>query len=75
MEEEKVDGLLAESVDIEERMLRTTAEAYQRASSKTDAEEECEYLERMGVLLPNGFTPMPPMFSEAGEELLKSFYS
>ena len=47
--EKKVCEFLAESMDIEARMLRTTVEAYKRASSKTDAEEECEYMERMGV--------------------------
>lgn len=72
---EEVDQHLAQAEEIEERIMKKTAEAYKRASSQADADEESEYLRRMRVLLPNGFTPLPPLFSEAGEELLKMFPS
>lgn len=57
---------------IENRVLQITAEAYKKASSAQDADEECRYLKRMGVILPNGFTPLPPLNLKIGNDLLKS---
>ena len=55
------------------RVGRVLANAYKNCSSQSYIDEEAEYLERAGVLLPNGFTPMPPLFSEEGGEMLLAF--
>lgn len=51
------------------RVNRTLAAAYRNASSQSDIDDEVACLKRAGVLLPNGFQPMPPFFSEFGEIL------
>lgn len=58
--------------DIQTRITQNTLEAYKKARSTSDAEEESEYLRRKGVLLPNGFTPLPPLYMEEGEALLRT---
>ena len=54
----------------EERVERTLARAYKKARKTDDA--EIRYLKKMGVLLPNGLTPHPPLFDVYGEELFAS---
>jgi len=75
----EISCLLSEVADeeiaddnLEERVTRTAAEAYRKANSQSDAEDECEYLKRHGVILPNGFTPMPPLQLKIGDDLLET---
>jgi len=56
-----------------ERVGRVLAEAYSKASSKEDVDDEVEALKKAGVILPNGFTPMPPLFHKAGEDIVNFF--
>lgn len=55
---------------MEERVNRTLARAYKKARNTDEA--DIRYLKKMGVLLPNGLTPHPPLFDVYGEELLAS---
>jgi len=59
--------------DVFLRSSRRQAEAYRRASSKADAEDEVACLKRAGVILPNGFTTMEPLHLAEGEMLLDIF--
>jgi hypothetical protein len=58
---------------VEERMCKKLVNTYKRLKSTAYQDEEVAYLKRHGVLLPNGFTPDPPLFSESGEIMLKLF--
>ncbi|KAJ1526518.1 hypothetical protein ONE63_008106 [Megalurothrips usitatus] len=53
------------SVRVSERL----ADAYRQCGKKYQDEEE-QYLRDHGVLLPNGYTPMPPFQSEEGESFM-----
>ncbi|KAK3908831.1 Peroxisome biogenesis factor 10 [Frankliniella fusca] len=62
-----------DDADVGLRCSRRLAEAYKRARSQEDADDEVACLKRAGVLLPNGFKQMKPFFSEEGEMLLSLF--
>ncbi|XP_034246647.1 uncharacterized protein LOC117648300 isoform X1 [Thrips palmi] len=59
--------------DISMRCSRQLVNAYQRANTSEDADDELRCLKRAKVLLPNGFKQLPPLFSRHGEELSKLF--
>ena len=52
------------------RILKTVTNAYEKASSQQDADDEVRALKEAGVILPNGFTPLPPLCLDEGELLL-----
>ena len=66
----EVKSRFAKMARMEDSFHKTLAKAYKKASSKSSGDAEVRYLKRMGVLLPNGFTPLPPLHDVFGEELL-----
>lgn len=55
------------------RCSRRIAEAYKRARSQEDADDELACLRKAGVILPNGFQQIKPLFAEEGEMFLNLF--
>jgi hypothetical protein len=56
---------------VAERISQRLADAYLLSKSQKYVDDEVKALKKAGVLLPNGFTPLPPLFSEEGEDYLK----
>ncbi|KAJ1519215.1 hypothetical protein ONE63_011179 [Megalurothrips usitatus] len=55
--------------EVQDAISRTLTNAYLQCSSEAYLDEEAQELEELG-LLPNGYTPMPPLILEEGEKLL-----
>ncbi|KAJ1521125.1 hypothetical protein ONE63_002825 [Megalurothrips usitatus] len=55
--------------EVQDAISRTLINAYLQCSSEAYLDEEAQELEERG-LLPNGYTPMPPLILEEGEKLL-----
>lgn len=62
----------SQACEVEEQVLKPVAAAYQRARSRTDADEELQYLKDTGVILPNGLRPLSPLCLQEGEDILKA---
>lgn len=67
------DIIPSEDMDASVRCSQRLASAYQRARNTEDGDEEVECLRKAGVILPNGFQQIEPLFLAEGEMLLSSF--
>ena len=65
------DATFLDLVEAQNLVDKNLAQAYSQCRRQVYIDEEVEYLKRKGVLLPNGFEPLPPLFSEEGEALLE----
>ena len=68
-----VDEMDQDDDDVSMRVGRTVAMAYARANDPEVEDGGVLALTRTGVILPNGFTPMPPLVLDLGEKMCEEF--